>query len=165
MNIIFEKLDEKHQRGVMEIFNYYIENSTAAFPAHVLPEQFYKRFMKKVEGYPAYAIIDTDDAACIGFCQLSAYSPLETFKEVACLTYFIAKEYTGKGIGAMCLTKLEEEAKYRGIRHLLAEISSENLGSIAFHQKHGFKVVGQLNNIGKKFDCNFSIIYMQKSVE
>ncbi len=47
MNIIFEKMGNEHQKQVMEIFNYYISNGTAAFPQTVLPEQFYRFLMEK----------------------------------------------------------------------------------------------------------------------
>lgn len=164
MNIVFEKMTEKHQKGVMSIFNYYVENSTAAFPANALPEQFYTMLMKKAEGYMSYTLIDAENDSIVGFCQLSPYNPFSTFAEVACLTYFIAPDYTGKGLGCECLCKLEEAAKAMGIKNLLAEVSSENKGSISFHKKHGFEVVGELKDIGTKFNRKFGIIYMQKTI-
>ena len=164
MSIIFEKMSERHQTGVMTIFNHYVENSTAAFPAKALPEPFYAMLMKKSEGYPAYTLIDSDNNYIVGFCQLSPYNPFSTFSEVACLTYFIAPEYTGMGLGSKCLDELEKEAKMMGIINLIAEISSENKGSISFHKKHGFEFVGELKNIGTKFNRKFNIVYMQKTI-
>ena len=61
MNIVFEKMNEKHEEGVMSIFNYYVENSTAAFPANTLPNKFYTMLMKKSEGYPSYTLIDSEN--------------------------------------------------------------------------------------------------------
>lgn len=165
MNIIFEKMNENHKQGVMEIFNYYVENSTAAFPAKAVPEQFYAMLMKKSEGYPAYTLIDTDKDLVVGFCQLSPYNPFSTFSETACLTYFISPDYTGNGLGGKCLLELEKEAKAMKIKNLVAEISSENQGSIAFHKKYGFMEMGELKNIGKKLDRSFGIVYMQKAIE
>lgn len=49
-----------------------------------------------------------------------------------------------------------------GITDLVAEISSENYGSIAFHKKHGFYIAGELKNIGMKVNRKFGIMYMQK---
>lgn len=63
----------------MSIFNYYVENSTAAFPANALPEQFYTMLMKKAEGYISYTLIDIENDSIAGFCQLSPYSPFSTF--------------------------------------------------------------------------------------
>ena len=164
MNIVFEKMNEKHEEGVMSIFNYYVENSTAAFPANTLPNKFYTMLMKKSEGYPSYTLIDSENDCIIGFCQLSPYNPFSTFAEVACITYFIAPNYTGNGLGYECLLKLEEDAKVMGIKTLLAEVSSENTGSILFHKKHGFAVVGELKDIGTKFNRKFGIVYMQKEI-
>ena len=89
MNIIFEKMGNKHQKQVMDIFNYYISNGTAAFPGTVLPEQFYRFLMEKSEGYPSY-VLKKDNNSIIGFCQLSKYSPFSTFKNTANITYFIS---------------------------------------------------------------------------
>ena len=42
--------------------------------------------------------------------------------------------------------------------------NSENERSIKFHEKHGFQIVGRLNDIGEKFNKIFSVIYMQKII-
>ncbi|MGM9531013.1 GNAT family N-acetyltransferase [Intestinibacter sp.] len=164
MNIIFEKMGLEHQEEIMKIFNFYIENGTAAFPGDKLPEQFYPMLLKRAEGYPSYAIKDMDDNCVVGFCQLSPYSPFSTFKSTACISYFIDDKYTGKKIGEKCLLKLEEEASQMGITTIIAEVSSENHGSIDFHKKHGFYVAGELKNIGMKFDRKFSVVHMQKDI-
>lgn len=159
-----EKMGIEHQKSIMKIYNYYIENSTAAFPASTLPEQFFAMLMEKVKGYPAYAIINSETNEVIGFCCLSAYNPFSTFKETAVITYFISQDYVGKGIGGKCLEKLETDALQMGIKHIIAEISSDNQQSQRFHTKNGFKTCGVLKNIGNKFDRNFDVIYMQKDL-
>lgn len=164
MKIEFEKMEIKHQKSIMKIFNHYIENSTAAFPPSALPEQFFVMLLEKSKGFPAYAIIDSENDEVLGFCMLSAYNPFSTFKETATISYFISKDHVGKGIGALCLQKLEAEALQSGIKHIIAEISSINQGSLNFHSKHGFKVCGTLKNIGYKLDQQFDVIYMQKDL-
>ena len=47
MNITFTALSTEHQSAVMEIFNYYVQSGTAAFPAHALPEPFFAMLLKK----------------------------------------------------------------------------------------------------------------------
>ncbi|WP_411679767.1 N-acetyltransferase family protein [Clostridium thailandense] len=51
-----------------------------------------------------------------------------------------------------CLLKLQEYASEMGITDLVAEISSENHGSIEFHKKYDFYIAGELKNIGIKFN-------------
>lgn len=162
MNIFFEPMSEKHGKEIMRIFNHYVETGTAAFPARALPEQFYAVLMKKGEGYPSYALLDGETV--IGFCQLSALNPFSSFAKTACLSYFLAPEYTGKGVGSLALARLEQEAKQKNISRLVAEISSENEGSIAFHMKHGFAVAGQLHDVGEKFGRSFGLVTMEKAI-
>lgn len=162
MDIIYESLGQQHAEGVMRIFNYYVENTTAAFPGKPLPVPFFAMFMKKAEGYPAYALLDGTEL--IGFCMLSAYNPFSSFADAACLTYFIDPEYTGKGIGSDCLAHLENEAKDRGICHLIAEVSSENEGSLNFHKNHGFEKVGELPEVGSKLGRRFGVAILMKSI-
>jgi len=164
MQIKFEKMGIEHQKPIMQIYNYYVENSTAAFPAAALPEQFFTMLMEKAKGYPAYAILNSETLEVAGFCMLSAYIPLSTFKETSVITYFISKDYTGKGIGAQCLKKLETEAVQMGIKYIIADISSENQGSLKFHTRHGFEVCGTLKNIGNKLERHFDIVFLQKEL-
>lgn len=164
-HIQWEPLSLKHAAGVIKIFNYYIETATSAFPPEVLPESYCEKILDRTEGYPAYALVDTAEGNRVaGFCFLASYSPLPTFRAAANITYFMAKEYTKRGLGKLCLDKLEEEARRRGISHLIADISSENTESIRFHEKNGFELAGELKGIGEKLNRTFGVVYMQKQL-
>lgn len=164
MECIFEKLSLEHQDGVMEIFNYYIRETTAAYREKVIDKDHFLAFLEVTNTHPGYALKDERNKI-IGFCMLKPYISLSTFSEVAELMYFIDHEYTGKGIGFLALKKLEDEARKLGIKKLLASISSENENSIKFHKKHGFIEYGRLLNIGKKFGSYFSVVWMGKEIE
>jgi L-amino acid N-acyltransferase YncA len=108
---------------------------------------------------------NNDSKKVIGFCLIRAYNLFPVFKETAEITYFLEKNEVGKGTGKIALKKLEEEAKKIGINKLLADISSENLQSINFHKKNGFKACGRLHNVGKKKVKNFDVVRMEKILE
>ncbi|KYK23909.1 hypothetical protein AYK25_00640 [Thermoplasmatales archaeon SM1-50] len=76
----------------------------------------------------------------------------------------MVKDETSKGIGQKALKKLEEEAKKIGITILLADISSENISSIEFHKKNGFKECGRFHHIGKKKGKYFDVVWMEKEI-
>jgi len=158
----FIKMSSEHGKEVMDIFNYYIENSFAAYPDRKLPYEFYAKFLEMTKGYPAYVIKLNNQIE--GFCFIRAFNPFPAFKETAEITYFIKKESIGKGIGKQALDKLELEAKNMGITKILASISSRNIESLSFHKKYGFIESGRLQGIGKKFNKNFDVIWMQKDL-
>ena len=162
--LIFDNMTKKYQKEVMDIFNYYIENSYAAYPELKLPYKFFHRFIEMTKGYPAFIVKNKKTKNVIGFCFLRAYNPFPVFKETAEITYFIGKNDVGKGIGKEMLKKLEEEAKKIGIKRFLANISSKNIQSIQFHKKNGFKKCGQFHNVGNKKGKNFDVVWMEKAL-
>lgn len=162
MNISFEPMNMNHKKAVMEIFNYYVKNTTKAFLDQPLPEEAYATFVDRSKGYPAYAVKDDDKV--IGFCQIFPANPFPCFAKTADITCFIDHDYLGKGVGKMCLDKLVEEAKAMGIENLLADISSEDEEAISFNLANGFKKVGELEKVGKMYGRVFSMVIMQKTL-
>lgn len=164
MNITFEQLSKEHQTPAMKIYNYYVETTTSAFPSEPMPEEYFHKFLELAgDKYPAYAIMERQRV--IGFCMLSAYHPAETFYRTACITIFIDKEYTGKGIGKICMDKLIRDGRKMGISHYISDISSENEASMKFHEKYGFTKVGDLPGIGEKLGREFGIVLMEYITE
>lgn len=164
MNLIYEPMVEKYCNEVIDIFNYYIENSFAAYFENKLPYEFFNKFIEMTKGYPSYVLLNKETKKVIGFCFLKPYSLLPVFKETAEVTYFIEKNETGKGLGKEILNLLESESKKIGIQHLLASISSYNEQSLNFHKKHGFYECGRLHNIGKRKARNFDVVWMEKDI-
>lgn len=164
VQIKLEKTGPEHQKAVMAILNYYIETITGAFPASPLPEEFFARLMENAKGYAAYVAIHPETSEVVGFCSLRAYSPLSTFIATAVISYFIAPEYVGQNIGGIFLDRISADARQMGIKHIIAEISSENERSLGFHAKHGFANCGSLKSIGCKLGRNFDVVFMQKDL-
>lgn len=163
MGYTFEHLEIKHQEEVISILNYYIRETITAYRENEVDNEHFLNFMNTDEIYCGFAVKNEQDTV-IGFCTLEPYMPISTFSETAEPIYFIHHEHTGKGVGTIILKKLEEESRKRGISKLLVDIASENVGSIKFHEKHGFTECGRLHNIGKKFGRYFSVVLMEKSI-
>jgi phosphinothricin acetyltransferase len=156
-------MSAKHSKAIIDIFNDYITISSSAFPDKPVPYEYFDKIAEVTKDYPAFSIKEKD--RIIGFCFLHPYNPLPTFNECAEITYFIDKDFTGKGIGLLALERLETEAKKKEITTILASISSENNGSIAFHKKNGFTECGRFEKIAKKRGKQFDIVWMQKFLD
>lgn len=165
MDVEFDAMTQSYAIEVMDIFNQYVTHSFAAYPETPLPYEFFNKFVELTKGYPAFVIKDSMSGVVVGFCFLRAYNPFPTFKETAEVTYFLQKDYRGKGIGSQALQKLEEEARKRGITILLANVSSENPQSLLFHLKHGFVECGRFHGIGKKKGKSFDVVWFEKSLD
>jgi len=160
----FEPFSETNRNGVVDVFNYYIENGFAAYRENKVGYEIFDRFRAVTFGNPAIAV-KTETDQVIGFAFMRPYHPAECFRRTAEVTYFLMPEHTGKGLGSCILNHFEHEAKPRGIDILMASISSLNEQSIQFHLRHGFVECGRFREIGVKRGETFDMVWMQKKLQ
>jgi phosphinothricin acetyltransferase len=160
-DMIIREMQGSDRDAVMRIFNHYAATSFAAYPDGPLPTAFFALLR---EGAVSSVVLESDGDV-VGFGLLKHFLPFSAFHKTGMLTYFIAPEMTGNGLGSLLLTRLSDEAKKKGMCMLVANMSSKNVGSIRFHKRHGFIEAGNLTNVGEKFGETFGILWMQRAVE
>jgi phosphinothricin acetyltransferase len=163
LNLKLRAIRQDDGKAIIDIFNYYIKNSMAAYLEQEVPYAAFEMLIGQTNGLPSVSVVNGEDKV-VGFGFLKPYHKFSTFSGTAEVSYFIAPEYTGKGIGGRILDNLISSAKQIGIECILANISSENEVSIKFHEKHGFSRCGQFKKIGKKSGKYFDVIWMQKGI-
>jgi len=161
MKYSIDPISSEDREPIIEIFNYYVEHSFAAYPDRTLPYEAFDRFLQMSDGYPAGTLRD-QHGTVVGFGMLKAHSPMPVFSRTAEATCFIHPDHTGKGLGKQLLDYLVNGSIEQGITTILASISSLNPGSIAFHERNGFIPCGRFSNVGKKHGQVFDIVWMQK---
>jgi len=149
------------RESIIDIFNYYVENSFAAYPEQKVPYEFFEVLLNVCDGYPT-AVARDQETQIIGFGMLRPYSPFPTFLQTAEVTYFLRPGFTGQGIGREILEHLIAKGREKGISSVLASISSLNEGSINFHLKNGFSECGRFRDIGRKRGKTFDVVYFQR---
>jgi phosphinothricin acetyltransferase len=167
-NLVIREATSQDTQGMLEIFNYYIENSFAAYlETPVGPEFFHtspdKGEPNKSENSPFYVIEENNRV--IGLGALRPYFPFRNFKHTGVVSYFMLPEYTRKGLGAKLLDVMCQDAKKKNMKSLLANVSSKNQASLDFHLKHGFVECGRFKAAGTKFGTYFDIVWLQKFLE
>ena len=158
---VIRKLEERDRTAVTSIFNYFVENSFAAYPETKVGDGFMDTIRGMARGGVLF-VIEIQGTEVIGFGFLRPHQLTEAFKRACELTYFILPEYSRQGLGIRLLKTIEDDAHALGVETLLANISSLNEQSLNFHRKNGFIEVGRFKRIGKKFDKDFDVVWMQK---
>jgi len=153
------KIDD--EAAILEIFNYYVKSSYAAYSEEPEGSRFFNRLWQIATGYPFY-IAETVEGKVVGFALLHAYYGIPVFQRAARITYFIHYDYTRQGLGRLFLDRLTVDAIAMGIDCIMASISSLNEPSIKFHERNGFVECGRFKRIGRKLDTDFDEVWMQK---
>jgi L-amino acid N-acyltransferase YncA len=151
--------------GMLQVFNYYVENSFAAYIETPVGPEFFQAIQNEKEQdgnehFPFYVIEEKDKI--IGIGTLRPHLPFPNFRHTGVVSYFILPGHTRKGLGSGMLEKLCTEASEKKMKSLLANVSSKNEASLNFHLKHGFIECGKFREVGTKFGESFDIVWLQK---
>jgi L-amino acid N-acyltransferase YncA len=98
----------------------------------------------------------------LGWAALSPVSARAVYAGVAEVSVYIAERAHGRGVGSRLLSALVAESEHQGIWTLQAGIFPENRASIALHEKHGFRVVGTRERIGRMDDRWRDVVLMER---
>ena len=164
MDYTYEKLVPAHENDVMHIFNHYTQNSFAAYPEGVVPNLLFSRFLKSERPIPHTRLHRAtgpwSDSACFG-----RTTRLRHLKKPPRSAILFGMTTRARESESPRCANWKKTRRISGIRHLLADISSENKESIEFHERNGFTRCGYFNNIGKKFGKPFSVVWMEKELK
>lgn len=164
MKIQFIDLSESDLELVKNIYDYYIENSTATYYTEKISIKELKEFIpvnnKKYRSF----LIKTDNECC-GFCYLSQYKKRQAYNRTAEISLYLKPEYTGRGIGKEALKHLEQIAKMNGISVLIGIISGDNGNSIKLFEKNGYEKCAHYKQIGEKFNKILDVVSYQKILQ
>lgn len=162
-NLIYAQIRNNDGPEIIDLFNYYILHSDAAFPEIPVENVFFEVILQVISRYPSLTVRN-ENGDLIGFGFLKPHNPFPGFSHTAEISYFIQPEWTGYGIGAELLQRLIEESKNYGISRILAEVSSKNDLSLHFHRKWGFCECGRFPGVGRKNGDFFDTVWMMKQI-
>lgn len=159
--IRFEDIKQKHLREVLDIYLYYVLNTTATFHtcAVSLKEMQDIVYFDKPK-YKTYAISD-NDGVC-GYVILSPYKTREAYSNTAEVTVYLKHDRLGKGLGRLAVQYIEDYARVQGIHVLVATICGENNRSIRVFEKCGFSKCAHYKEVGQKFGRLLDVVAYQK---
>lgn len=161
MKIEFVDLAEKDLHLIKEIYDYYIEHSTATYYTEKISLNELKEFIPvNKEKYKSY-LVRTGDQTC-GFCCFAQYKKRQAYDRTAEVSVYLKPGFTGKGIGNEVLAYLENMARNAGISVLIGIISGDNSASIKLFEKNGYEKCGHIKQIGEKFNKILDVVYYQK---
>jgi len=156
----FRKADPGDAPFMGDLYNYYVQNSTATFHQKPLTrEEIISTFHLEHSDREIYIVL-LDEEPC-GFCLLKAYNPKEAYRTTKEVTLYLSQDASRKGIGQKVLDFLHKRAHNLGVKVIVALVSYENEGSIRLFSKMGYEKAGHLKRVGYKFDRWLDVIFYQ----
>jgi phosphinothricin acetyltransferase len=150
MDIEFVEMKEEHLPIVLEIYDYYVQNSSATFHTGSVSLNDLKEFIHL--NHPRYkSFLILNDGQIAGYAYLTQFKKREAYDRTAEITVYLKPESAGIGIGMKALLFLESQAAAANIKVLIATISGSNQHSLHVFEKLGYFCCGHFREVGEKF--------------
>lgn len=159
---IIRRVEPSDLPALLDILNYYALNTTADFSDRLHTLGDIRSLVYTEKRLPKYVAVA--DGAVAGFAIAYPFRPEATFADTVKFTYWLQPSLTGRGIGTMLCRQLESECWQNGFRNVLVNISSENNGSIRFHERRGYVHCGLFKGVVTKLGRTFDMVWMQKEL-
>ena len=106
-------------------------------------------------------LIGEQDSQIIGWGKIARYSDRSGYSVCCETSIYLSFSAIGKGYGSSLQTELLKKATEFNYHHVVAKITAINQGSIKFHQKFGFEIVGVQKEIGFMRGSWYDVVIMQ----
>lgn len=153
---------DRHADAILAIFNDAIVNSTALYDYKPRTAQnMVAWFEAKRSG--SFPVIGLEDAQgeLLAFASYGTFRAFPAYKYTVEHSVYVRHDQRGRGLGRVMLEELIRIARQHDVHALVGGIDAANAGSIALHERLGFRHVGTLPQVGFKFGRWLDLAFYQ----
>jgi L-amino acid N-acyltransferase YncA len=148
-NVIIRTVEEKDVAPILEIYSPFVLKSATSFEVALPSEvEMWERVLGIKRDYP-YIVCEIGKTT-IGYAYVSNHRQREAYKWSKEISVYVHSDFRGKQIASALYSALFSVVKIQGITNLLAGITVPNPTSIQFHEKMGFRKLGEYKAVGYK---------------
>lgn len=101
----------------------------------------------------------------VGWACVSLWSDREAYNITGETSFYVDSKFRGYGIGRRLKEAIIDEARHQGFRSLIARVAEGSSISLHLNRVTGFKHVGTLKQVGKKFGKFLDVHILQKMLQ
>ena len=148
---------------ILDIYGPYVLNTAISFE-YTVPtlEEFTQRFRQITQQFPW--LVWEENGKILGYAYGSLPFGRAAYRWVAASSIYIAPAAHGRGIGRKLYAALESLLTLQGYRKTYAIITSDNPGSLRFHEQVGFRFLAEFPDCGIKFSKLYGVVWMEKTL-
>jgi L-amino acid N-acyltransferase YncA len=150
---------------VVSIYNEEIPTTTAIWTERfqTLEERTAWFAARNARGFPTVVAEESSRIVGVaGFGDFRDSVTKEGYRFTVEHSVHVTSRHWGRGVGRALVQRLFEEAVRRNIHAMVGGIDAANTGSIAFHERLGFREVARMPEVGFKFGRWLDLVFVQR---
>ena len=153
----------KDAAKILDIYAPYIETTAITFETWVPAAEEFECRVREISAQFPYLVLEIDDEM-IGYAYAHRQAERAAFDWNAELSIYLKEGFAGRGIGRPFYALLETLLEMQGYVNFFGIITGSNTGSIAMHEKMGYRKIAVHERTGWKFDVWHDTVWMHKRV-
>ncbi len=147
--------------AITEIYNEAIRTTTATFDTEPKTEDEQKVwFDSHGPNYPI--LVAESSGVVVGWASLGKWSDRRAYSGAAEVSLYVKGEFRGKGFGRKLMEAIVSEGKRVGFHTVIGRIAEGNDVSIRLAESVGFRHIGVMKEVGRKFGKLLDVYLVQK---
>ncbi|RBO90273.1 GNAT family N-acetyltransferase [Nocardia puris] len=148
--------------AILAIHNANIATSTAIWDVEQVGLEERAAWWRDRTAADMPVLVAAIDGEVAGYASYGQWRPKVGYRHTVENSVYIDDRFQRRGLAKALLSELIDRARTSGRVHaMVAAIESGNTASIALHERFGFVIVGQLPEVGRKFDRWMDLTLMQ----
>lgn len=133
------------------IYNHYVSTTTVSFEEDpVLPDAMAGRIADVAAAGLPWLVLEAD-GDIVGYAYATKWRVRAAYRTSVESTIYLDPAHTGRGHGRLLYGALLDALRDRGLHVVIGGIAQPNAGSIALHERLGFRKVAHFSEVGMKF--------------
>ena len=152
---------EKDAADILALYAPYIEKTAVTFETVVPEHAAFEQRVKDIAAEFPYLLLEVDGELA-GYAYAHRQAERAAFGWNAELSIYLKEHFTGRGLGRPLYRLLEELLEMQGYINFYGVITASNAGSIALHEKMGYRIIGTHERTGYKFGTWHGVVWMHR---
>ena len=147
--------------AIHDIYNHYVLGSTCTYQTEVEPLSVREAWFAG-RGAEHPVTVAELGGAVVGWGALSRFHARSAYARTVENAVYVRHDVHRRGVGRAVLADLIGRAAALGHHTVIALVDAEQAGSLALHERLGFRPAGRLHQAGFKFDRWLDVVYLQR---
>ncbi|MCW2800963.1 MAG: acetyltransferase [Aeromicrobium sp.] len=150
--------------ALLVIHNDAIATTTAIWDEHQVDLDDRRTWLETRQASGLPVLVAEIDGEVAGYASYGPWRPKFGYRFTVENSIYTHPDHQRRGVASALMPELLERARAGEVHSIVAGIESTNAISIALHEKHGFRRVAHLPQVGFKFGRWLDLDYLQLSL-
>jgi phosphinothricin acetyltransferase len=149
--------------ALTHLYNHYIVETPITFDLKPwTPDERKPWFEAHAEHGPHRLIVAELAGQIVGYASTSRFRPKAAYDTTVETSVYCRAASTGHGIGTALYRALFEAVRDEDIHRFVAGVTLPNPASVALHTRFGFRQIGLLTEVGRKFGQYWNVAWFER---